>query len=148
MSDKPLQPLITDLWRGLLGRCPCCGEGRMFRAFLKISDRCDACGEDLFHHRADDFPAYIVILVLGHLLVPAALYVDARFAPPYWVHLALWLPIILGLTVGLLQPVKGVIIALQWHMGMHGFEPVKRAALACTTLRPRDLSRIVDRRVS
>ena len=127
MSDtQPLHPLMTDLRRGLLGRCPCCGEGRMFRAFLKVSDRCDVCGEELFHHRADDFPAYIVILILGHLLVPAALFVETRFAPPYWVHLALWLPITLGLTVGLLQPVKGVIVALQWRMGMHGFEPVKR----------------------
>jgi len=100
----------------------------MFRAFLKVRDRCDVCGEELFHHRADDFPAYIVILILGHLLVPAVLFVEARFAPPYWVHLVLWLPITLGLTVGLLQPVKGVIVALQWRIGMHGFEHAKRCS--------------------
>ena len=135
MSDtQPLHSLMTDLCRGLLGRCPCCGEGRMFRAFLKVSDRCDICGEELFHHRADDFPAYIVILILGHLLVPAALFVEARFAPPYWVHLALWLPITLGLTVGLLQPVKGVIVALQWRMGMHRirtYETMRRSRAGC-----------------
>jgi len=125
-DTQPLHPLMVDLRRGLLGRCPCCGKGRTFRAFLKVSDRCDVCGEELFHHRADDFPAYIVILLLGHLLVPAALFVEARFAPSYWVHLALWLPLTLGLTVGLLQPVKGVIVVLQWRMGMHGFEPMKR----------------------
>jgi uncharacterized protein (DUF983 family) len=89
----------------------------MFRAYLKVFDRCDVCGEELFHHRAEDFPAYIVILILGHLLVPAALFVEIRFATPNWVHLALWLPITLGLTVGLPQPVKGVIVALQWRMG-------------------------------
>jgi uncharacterized protein (DUF983 family) len=122
MSDtQSLHPLMTDLRRGLFGRCPC--EGR---AFLKVSDRCDVCGEELFHQRADDFSAYIVILILGHLLVPAAFFVDARFGPPYWVHLALWLPITLGLTVGLLQPLKGIIVASQWRMGMHGFEPMKR----------------------
>ena len=60
MSDtQPLHPLMVDLRRGLLGRCPCCGKGRTFRAFLKVSDRCDVCGEELFHHRADDFPAYV-----------------------------------------------------------------------------------------
>lgn len=127
MSDtQPLHSLMTDLRRGLLGRCPCCGDGRMFRAFLKVRDRCDICGEELFHHRADDFPAYIVILIVGHLLVPTALLVEARFAPSYWVHLALWLPITLGLTVGLLRPVKGVVVALQWRVGMHGFEPTRR----------------------
>ena len=127
MSDtQPLHSLMTDLCRGLLGRCPCCGDGQMFRAFLKVRDRCDICGEELFHHRADDFPAYIVILIVGHLLVPTALLVEARFAPSYWVHLALWLPITLGLTVGLLRPVKGVVVALQWRTGMHGFEPTRR----------------------
>jgi uncharacterized protein (DUF983 family) len=81
MSDmQPFPPLMTDLWRGLFGRCPRCGEGRMFRAFLKVSDRCDICDEGQFDHRADDFPSYIVIVILRHLLVPAALFVEARFA--------------------------------------------------------------------
>jgi uncharacterized protein (DUF983 family) len=122
-----LQPLNVQLLsspvvRGLLGRCPCCGKGRMFRAFLKVSDRCEACGEELYHHRADDFPAYIVIFIVGHLLVPTALYVEIHFAPSYLTHLMLWLPTTLMLTLGLLQPVKGVIVALQWSMGMGGFE--------------------------
>jgi uncharacterized protein (DUF983 family) len=107
--------------RGLLGRCPRCGEGRMFRAFLKVSDRCEVCGEELHHHRADDFPAYVVILIVGHALVPLVLYVETHFAPSYWTHLALWLPTTLALTIGLLQPVKGAIVALQRSLGMHGF---------------------------
>jgi uncharacterized protein (DUF983 family) len=112
--------------RGLRGRCPCCGKGRMFDAFLKVNDRCEVCDEELFHHRADDFPAYIVILIVGHLLVPTVLFVETEYAPSYLTHLALWLPIGLALTLGLLQPVKGAIVALQWSMGMHGFEHSKR----------------------
>jgi uncharacterized protein (DUF983 family) len=114
--------------RGLLGRCPRCGEGRMFRAFLKVSDRCEVCGEELHHHRADDFPAYVVILIVGHALVPLVLYVETHFAPSYWTHLALWLPTTLALTIGLLQPVKGAIVALQWSLGMHGFEHARKSA--------------------
>jgi uncharacterized protein (DUF983 family) len=121
------RPLMAELARGLLGRCPCCGKGRMFGAFLKVKDRCEACGEELYHHRADDFPAYIVIFLVGHMLVPAVLSVETNFAPSYWVHLMLWLPPTLILTLGLLQPVKGAVVALQWRMGMHGFEEAKRA---------------------
>jgi len=119
--------LNHEIVRGLYGRCPCCGKGRMFGAFLKVKDHCEVCGEELHHHRADDFPAYVVILIVGHLLVPAVLSVETNFAPPYWVHLVLWLPPTLILTLGLLQPVKGAIVALQWHMGMHGFEEAKLA---------------------
>jgi uncharacterized protein (DUF983 family) len=124
---SPPRPLMTELVRGLLGRCPCCGKGRMFGAFLKVKDRCEVCGEELHHHRADDFPAYIVIFLVGHMLVPAVLSVETNFAPSYWVHLMLWLPPTLILTLGLLQPVKGAVVALQWRMGMHGFEEAKRA---------------------
>jgi uncharacterized protein (DUF983 family) len=107
----------------------------MFGAFLKVNDRCEVCGEELFHHRADDFPAYIVIFIVGHLLVPTALYVETEFSPSYLTHLALWLPAGLVLTLGLLQPVKGAIVALQWSMGMHGFEHSKsvRDAHGCGT---------------
>jgi uncharacterized protein (DUF983 family) len=123
----PSHALTTDLARGLLGHCPCCGKGRMFGSFLKVADRCGACGEKFHHQRADDFPAYVVILIVGHLVVPAALYVETHFSPSYWIHVALWLPITLGLALGLLQPVKGAIVALQWHMGMHGFGRTTRS---------------------
>jgi uncharacterized protein (DUF983 family) len=132
---RSLQPsllLTSPAVRGFLGRCPRCGQGRMFRAFLEVSDRCEFCGEELFHHRADDFPAYVVIFIVGHILVPGALAVEMHFAPPYWVHLALWLPAALKLTLGLLQPAKGVIVALQWSLGLGGFEfaRTKRLGLA------------------
>jgi uncharacterized protein (DUF983 family) len=129
MSMSNLQAsslLASPVVRGFFGRCPCCGKGQMFRAFLKVADRCEVCGEELYHHRADDFPAYVVIFIVGHILVPAALYTEIHFAPSYWVHFALWLPAVVIMTFGLLQPVKGVIVALQWTLGMHGFEFAKK----------------------
>jgi uncharacterized protein (DUF983 family) len=110
------------MMRGFLGRCPNCGRGHMFRAFLKVADHCPACGEDLHHHQADDAPAYFVIFAVGHIVVPLALSVELAFAPPYWVHAVLWLPLTLGLALGLLQPFKGAIVAWQWAHRMHGFE--------------------------
>ena len=108
--------------RGLRGRCPNCGRGRLFRAFLKVADTCPVCGEELHHRRADDAPAYFVILITGHIVVPLMLVVETEFAPPYWVHFSLWLPLTLFLAIGLLQPIKGVIVAWQWAHYMHGFD--------------------------
>ena len=125
ISSPPL-PYGTALWRGFTGRCPACGTGKMFRKFLKVADECSHCGEDLHHHRADDMPAYILILILGHILVPLIVTVELLYAPPYWIYFAIWLPLTIVLGIGLLQPVKGVIVALQWRMGMHGFhKPTK-----------------------
>jgi uncharacterized protein (DUF983 family) len=113
--------------RGFRGRCPNCGEGRMFRAYLKVADACPACGEDLHHHRADDFPAYVVIVIVGHIMVPLVLLTETHFAPPYWVHMTLWPALTMALGLLLLQPVKGAIVGLQWALGMHGFEEAKLA---------------------
>lgn len=116
----------TALARGFVGRCPNCGTGRMFRRFLKVADSCTECGEALHHHRADDLPAYLLILVLGHLLVPAIVTVELMYQPAYWVYLAIWLPATLLLGIGLLQPIKGCVVALQWRMGMHGFHRARK----------------------
>ena len=140
-APAPCGPVSTReaLWRGLRGRCPCCGKGHIFRAFLKVADRCEVCGEELHHHQADDFPAYLVIVLVGHIIVPLVLLVETDFSPPTWVHLALWLPLTLGLSLALIQPVKGVVVALQWAFGMHGFEAAKarRDLAAAGTLRIR-----------
>jgi len=120
------RPLKTDLWNGLRGRCPNCGRGHMFRAFLKVADRCDACGEELHHQRADDFPAYLVIVIVGHLVVPLILHVEMVYEPAYWVHAVLWLPLTLALSLLLIQPIKGMVIAMQWRIGMHGFDAAKK----------------------
>lgn len=113
--------MLTALYRGMMGRCPSCGEGRMFGKFLKVKDTCDVCGEELFHHRADDLPAYIVMVIVGHVVVTLLLVVEAAYEPPFWVHAALWFPLTIALSLVLLQPVKGIVVALQWKLGMHGF---------------------------
>lgn len=131
MTDRELWP---SLFNGLRTRCPACGEGRLFGKFLKVADACPACGEDLHHHRADDMPAYVVITLVGHIVVPLAFAVETAFRPDYAIHLLLWLPMIVILSLALLQPVKGAIVALQWAFRMHGFDsrsdPEEHAALA------------------
>src|SRR5262245_207491 len=103
-----------DLWsslrRGFRGRCPRCGEGKLFRAFLKTANNCSACGLDFTPHRADDLPAYLVIVIVGHIVVPLALSVETNFAPPMMWQLAAYLPLTLGLSLALLQPVKGAVV--------------------------------------
>jgi uncharacterized protein (DUF983 family) len=93
----------------------------MFGRFLKVADRCPACGEELFHHRADDFPAYLVIVLVGHTVVPLALLVETEYAPAMWLQVALWVPVTIGLALGLIQPVKGPVVAMQWYGQMGGF---------------------------
>jgi uncharacterized protein (DUF983 family) len=115
------------LKRGFFGRCPHCGEGKLFRAFVKVVDHCDKCGEVYRYHRADDFPAYLVIVLVGHIVVPLVMWVEIAYSPSYWVHAAIWGPLILVLGLGLLQPIKGAIVALQWQTGMHGFAEGKLA---------------------
>lgn len=99
----------------------------MFRAFLKVADRCPACGEELYHHRADDFPAYIVILIVGHIMVPLVLAVETELAPPFWFGMTVWPALTGALGLALLQPVKGAVVGLQWALGMHGFEQARKA---------------------
>ncbi len=123
LEALPPRPMWRSLGRGFLGRCPSCGVGKMFRAFLKVTDHCPACGVALHHHRADDAPAYFVILIVGHVVVPLALVVEVMYAPPYWLHALLWLPLTIGLAIGLLQPIKGAIVGWQWANRMHGFDP-------------------------
>jgi len=114
-----------DLWsamkRGFRGRCPRCGEGRLFRAFLKVDGNCSACGLDFTPHRADDLPAYLVIVIVGHIVVPLALMIETNFAPPVALQLAIYLPLTLILSLLLLQPVKGMVVGVQWALRMHGF---------------------------
>lgn len=114
--------LFQDLSRGFMCHCPNCGEGKLFTKWLKVADHCPSCSEEFHHHRADDFPAYVVILVLGHIMVPFALWLEDAFAPPMWVNMAISLPLTVVLCLLMLQPVKGAIVALQWRMRMHGFK--------------------------
>lgn len=109
------------LQRGIACRCPRCGKAKLFAKWLKSVARCPACDQDWSHHRADDFPAYIAILVTGHLLAPImiALSLDTQLTP--LAILALLVPGSVALMLGMLQPTKGAVIATQWWHGLHGF---------------------------
>jgi uncharacterized protein (DUF983 family) len=115
-----------DVWtaikRGFRGRCPRCGEGKLFRAFLKVDNNCSACGLDFTPHRADDLPAYLVIVIVGHIVVPTALMIETNYSPPVGLQLAIYLPFTLVASLLLLQPVKGAVVGMQWALRMHGFD--------------------------
>jgi len=120
-SGRPARPLWAAMLNGMRGRCPQCGEGRLFRSFSKTVRVCERCGLEIHHHRADDFPAYIVILIVGHITIGGMLAVEVTTNLPMWMHLAIWAPLTVILAIGLLQPVKGAIVGLQWALYMHGF---------------------------
>jgi uncharacterized protein (DUF983 family) len=110
------------LRRGFTGRCPNCGEGRLFRAYLKIVDSCAACGEELHHHRADDAPPYLTMLVVGHFIVAGIVAFEA-FTPdlPIWVGAMFWMILTLAASLVILPRIKGALVGYQWALRMHGF---------------------------
>ncbi len=109
--------------RGAMLRCPHCGKGRLFGRYLKVVDKCASCGEELHHHRADDAPPYFTMLIVGHIVVAGVLALEIEWHPAFWVHIVLWLPLTLGLSLWLLPRIKGAIVGLQWANRMHGFNP-------------------------
>lgn len=122
-TTRPARNLGQAMRRGAIGRCPQCGTGAMFRAYLKVSAHCPSCGEALHHERADDAPPYMTIFLVGHIVVPLALMVERVWKPDMWIHTALWLPLSLILALGFLPIAKGALVGLQWALFMHGFDP-------------------------
>lgn len=122
-SIDPLAPRDTGqaMWNATLGKCPACGEGHLYRAYLKVAPACDHCSEELHHQRADDAPAYFTISIVGHIVVAGALILERVLAPATWVHMAVWLPLTLFLSLAMLPAVKGALIGFQWSKRMHGF---------------------------
>ena len=121
LSDTGERPVKPALLRGWRRRCPNCGSGPMMRGYLKVRDDCAVCGEDLSGHRADDGPAYLTILLVGHLLAPAlhVSYVHWRPEP-----MTMFLIFAIGctaLSLFLLPRLKGAVVAYQWARRMHGF---------------------------
>jgi uncharacterized protein (DUF983 family) len=122
-SLNPPRPLGPALLRGLRCRCPACGRGRLFKRFLKLAPVCDHCGEQLHHARPDDAPPYFVMLIVGHIVVPLTLVLEDVFDPPMWSMMAVLVTLTCVLGLALLAPVKGAIVAVQWALWMHGFDP-------------------------
>lgn len=114
MAEAGPSPL-SAIGNGLRCRCPRCGQGRLFSGYLMPMKNCEKCGLDFGFADAGDGPAVFVILIAGFLVVGLALITEIFWRPPYWVHAALWIPMMLATTLGLLRPFKGVLIALQFH---------------------------------
>jgi uncharacterized protein (DUF983 family) len=107
----PPNPILA----GIACRCPRCGKGKLFSGFISLKPACEACGLDYGFIDAGDGPAVFVILFAGFIVVGAALVVEVKYQPPYWLHAVLWLPLILITTTWLLRAFKGVLITLQYH---------------------------------
>jgi uncharacterized protein (DUF983 family) len=123
--DEPRQ-LLPAILNGVRCRCPRCGKGKLFRAYLKVADRCPVCGEELLHHKADDLPPYISIVIVGHILVGLMLHLEMEYSlAPIWYVVTL-LPLALILPLVLLPSIKGAVVGLQWANRMHGFDPRHR----------------------
>ena len=112
MTEYPAQSPFTT---GLAARCPRCGQGRLFDGFITLARRCGACDLDFVFADAGDGPAVFVTLIAGFVIVGIALLVEVTYEPPYWVHLAIFLPLTLVVCLGMLRPLKGVLIALQYR---------------------------------
>jgi uncharacterized protein (DUF983 family) len=115
VNQQPIQSLSGSIRAGLSCACPRCGRGKLFAGFLQLKPRCDVCGLDYGFADSGDGPAVFIILFAGFIVVGAALIVEVLYRPPYWVHAVLWLPLILIVTLGPLRPMKGLMIALQYH---------------------------------
>ena len=120
-GHPPRRPLLAAMGRGLAGRCPNCGKGALFSGFAETVRDCATCGEEIHHHRADDFPAYVNIFITGHVVVGGFLLAERVTDWSPWIHLAIWVPVTLAMAVLTLRPIKGAIIGLQWANRMHGF---------------------------
>ncbi len=118
MHPWPSPKLGVAIGRGLMGHCPACGKGRIFKGYLKVVGHCRDCAAPLGLARADDAPPYFTILVVGHIVVPLTYLVDRLQQPPLWAMLAIFLPLTLGLSLGLLRPIKGGTVGLMLNLNM------------------------------
>lgn len=117
-----------SLRRGWRQTCPSCGEGALYKSYLKVNDTCPKCAAELHHHRADDAPPYFVMVITAHVIVALILVMEQSRAVPMWLELAISLPLLVILSLILLPRVKGALIGYQWALGMHGFGGVEDVA--------------------
>ncbi len=117
-NDRPLLPAMLRGWRR---RCPSCGAGPLLRGYLTVRDSCPVCGEALHHQRADDGPAYLTILIVGHVMAPLLLVAFTVFRPDPLVLASFFATGTVALSLYLLPRLKGVMVAVQWARRMHGF---------------------------
>lgn len=119
-SSALKQSWSATLWRGFRRRCPSCGDGALFTGYVTVNQQCANCGLALAAYRSDDAPAYFTIVIVGHVIVPAMLILEQTAHPATWVHMAMWLPLTLILTLALLPRVKGALLGIQWMLRIKG----------------------------
>ncbi len=117
-GDRPIKPALLRGWQR---RCPACGEGAMLERYLKVRPACPACGEVLSHHRADDGPAYLTILIVGHLMAPLLMWAFVAYRPSPVTLASIFTVGCVVLSLYLLPRLKGGMVAFQWAKRMHGF---------------------------
>ena len=121
-EEREMRPALLRGWRR---RCPQCGQGPLMKTYLTVRSSCPVCGEELHHHRADDGPAYLTILIVGHLTAPALLWAFTTFRPDPMILASAFTVVTVALSLYLLPRLKGAIVGFQWAKRMHGFgEPV------------------------
>ena len=119
LEERALGPALHKGWRR---RCPNCGSGSLMKSYLKVHDECSVCRQEFYHHRADDGPAYLTILIVGHLMAPLLLYSFVTWRPEPLVLFTIFALGCVALSLYLLPRLKGAIIGFQWARGMHGFD--------------------------
>ena len=134
----PTIPLREGFLRGAMGRCPVCGQGKLFNGYLRIVDECSHCHTPLGHIRADDAPPYFTIFLAGHILVPIVLWVEKAYQPPMWLHMAIWLPLFAILSALFLRPIKGAVVAWMMRLGLTGTEQGAQIVAPAPRQAPRD----------
>ncbi len=117
-DERKLAPALK---RGIARKCPRCGQAPMFDGYLSVREECGSCGQEFHHHRADDMPPWMTILVVGHIVVPLMLTAAKHWDWPDWLHMVTWPSMVLVLSLLILPFAKGFVIALQWALKMHGF---------------------------
>lgn len=117
-DDRPIKPALLRGWRR---RCPACGKGPILEGYLKVRPACPACGEVFSHHRADDGPAYLTILIVGHLMAPLLMWAFVAYRPSPVTLASIFAVGCVSLSLYLLPRLKGSLVALQWAKRMHGF---------------------------
>lgn len=122
ISDTRPRRRWRALSNGFLGRCPRCRDAPIFAGYLRTRKQCNACALAIHHHRADDAPAYFTIMIVGHFVVAGMVALEVNLHPAVWIHMALWLPLTVIMTLILLRPIKGALIGIQWALRMHGFD--------------------------
>ncbi len=125
--EEEIRPLGVSIRRGMVGKCPACGGATLFKTFLTTQDVCKICGEEFFHHRADDGPPFFSMFLVAPFVVAVMIIYQNIASPPIWHHMIIGIGLSVTLCIGLIRPIKGLFIGVQWAKRMHGFDTNDKA---------------------